>query len=120
MIDTLEDDVYCPKCKDEFQPRFTTCPDCQVELVAELAVEEHPEVVTVAQIHEGGMLPLITSVLEGSGLVYSIEGGQAMSIHPGVAVAGKGRSARVISRAADAEAMRELLTGLDDVEIIDP
>lgn len=111
--------MFCPDCKDEFQPGYRTCPDCNVALVEELPRKEHPEVVVIAQIHEGGMLPLITSVLEGSGVPYSIEGGEAMSLHPGIAVAGKGRSARVVARGDDAEALRELLRGLDDIEIVE-
>ncbi|MCE5199311.1 MAG: DUF2007 domain-containing protein [Armatimonadota bacterium] len=31
---------YCPECRYEYRPGFTTCPDCNVELVDELPKEE--------------------------------------------------------------------------------
>ncbi|MEN6582357.1 MAG: hypothetical protein ABFD54_07890 [Armatimonadota bacterium] len=34
---------YCPECRYEYRPGFTTCPDCNVELVDELPEEQHSE-----------------------------------------------------------------------------
>ena len=33
---------FCPKCRDEFQEWAKTCPDCQVDLVAELQAPPEP------------------------------------------------------------------------------
>jgi hypothetical protein len=36
--------LFCPKCRDEFQDWVKTCPDCKVDLVAELPPASRPEV----------------------------------------------------------------------------
>lgn len=39
----MEDYKYCPSCGAEYRPGFTRCPDCDVELVADLPAEENPD-----------------------------------------------------------------------------
>ena len=34
---------FCPKCKYEYKKEVTACPDCQLNLVVELLVEEKKE-----------------------------------------------------------------------------
>jgi hypothetical protein len=36
--------LFCPKCRDEFQEWVKTCPDCRVDLVAELPPVSRPGV----------------------------------------------------------------------------
>ena len=41
---------YCPKCRYEYRPDIEKCPDCDVELVAELPVEKEPEWIDLVEV----------------------------------------------------------------------
>ncbi len=51
---------WCPRCKAEYQPHVTACPDCGVDLVDELPVEpegkEAVVLVTAATAHEANVI----------------------------------------------------------------
>jgi hypothetical protein len=32
--------MFCPKCKAEYQPGYTTCGDCMIDLVPELPSDD--------------------------------------------------------------------------------
>ena len=34
---------FCPGCREEYRPGFTTCPDCGVALVGELTAADPPQ-----------------------------------------------------------------------------
>ncbi len=36
--------MFCPKCKAEYREGFSTCADCDVDLVSELSPEPEPSV----------------------------------------------------------------------------
>ena len=36
--------AFCPECRYEYVSEVTTCPDCNVALVAQLSEEYHPDI----------------------------------------------------------------------------
>ncbi len=53
--------MYCPKCQNEYREGITICPECNVELVAEL--EEDEELVPVASVAEESLKEKISKYL---------------------------------------------------------
>ena len=77
--------MFCPQCKAEYRPGFVHCSDCDVDLVRDLPVEEHGELVCLRSFSTDGEAFLAQGVLESAGI-------DAMVAPPGEPVVYLGRS----------------------------
>lgn len=69
--------MFCPKCRFEYGPGTTVCPDCNTRLVKELPDEEEAEytdMVTVYTTTTNAELVIAQSLLEGAGIEYFAKG----------------------------------------------
>ncbi len=77
-----ESELYCPKCKAQYRPGFTECPDCQADLVHELSrdqlpttdEEEDTALVEVFSTYNQAEILLIKALLDAEGIVYYLQG----------------------------------------------
>ena len=64
--------MFCPTCRDEYQPGFTHCTDCDVDLVEKLPDEMDEatplELVTVLETGDQSLVAVAKSVLVGAGI----------------------------------------------------
>lgn len=104
--------MFCPNCRAEYVDGITECSDCHIPLVEELPEEMEPEnlpaYVKVLVTFNSADLVVIKSLLEGAGLDYYIEGENFHYL--GVPPA---QSVKLVVREDQAEAAKELLSGLD-------
>ena len=60
--------MFCPVCKNEYEPGYTRCPDCDVNLVEELIPEassgEHSNLSTIG-FAIGFVLMMVLDVVMG-------------------------------------------------------
>ena len=77
--------MFCPQCKAEYRPGFVHCPDCDVDLVRNLPVEEHGELVCLRSYSSDAEAFLAQGVLESAGI-------DAMVAPPSDPVVYRGRS----------------------------
>lgn len=118
-------EMFCPKCRGEFRPEVEVCPDCSVSLVAALPAEEHDlePFVTVFETSESAVLPVVESLLEGSGIPFLIRNEETMGLFPtdgvGLIIDPASRAAQVDVPARHAEAAKELLVALP-VQAVEP
>jgi hypothetical protein len=118
--------MICPKCGAEYQPGFTRCSDCLVDLVepSELPeashgaadrgrVEGDPAALTdpvcVYRSTQRGRLPLVESLLRSAGIPF-VASGELVQQVTGLDVFGP---AELYVSAADADDAREVLADLD-------
>jgi hypothetical protein len=68
--------MFCPKCGLEYQPEYTTCGDCGVQLVSELPAtkEDNIEFQDILSTSNPGDAAIIKSILDGEGITYIIQG----------------------------------------------
>ncbi len=69
--------MFCPECRKEYREGFTSCYDCGVSLVAELAPEptvEYVDLVTVFTTGHEGIVALARSILDSASIEYSLKG----------------------------------------------
>ena len=104
--------MYCPQCKAEYQPQYTHCATCNVDLVDTLPEETEvkPTYVAYEEIlgtHNPADIALIKSFLDGEGLTYYFHGEHFIYMRP------MADPARLMVRTDQAETARELLGGLD-------
>jgi hypothetical protein len=61
---------WCPQCKNEYVVGTTTCPDCEVELVAVLPPEDHDleNYVLIANAPDQQTAELIAATLDAAGI----------------------------------------------------
>jgi hypothetical protein len=116
--------VICPKCGAEYQPGFTQCSDCLVDLVEPGAAPEvapaSPErapappaaAVCVYRSTQRGRLPLAESLLRSAGIPFVTSGEHVQQL-TGLDVFGP---ARLYVAAADADDARAVLADLDRQE----
>ncbi len=113
--------MICPKCGAEYQPGFTRCSDCLVDLVEP---GEQPEVtaepkergpaalsdaVCVYRSTQRGRLPLAESLLRSAGIPF-VSSGEHLQQLTGLDVFGP---AELYVSAADADDARAVLADLD-------
>jgi hypothetical protein len=86
---------FCPKCRYEYLPEVTTCPDCGSELVDELPdlTEEYKDVKWVALKPLSGMVyaKMVAEVLDQQGIpnyIKSLFGSGAVGVVMGAGFAG--------------------------------
>jgi hypothetical protein len=118
--------VICPKCGAEYQPGFTRCSDCLVDLVepgAQREVTSEPagrgsaargpaaltDPVCVCRSAQRGRLPLAESLLRSAGIPFVASGAHVQQL-TGLDVFGP---AELYVSAADADDARAVLADLD-------
>ena len=113
--------MICPNCGAEYQPGFTRCSDCLVDLVeaGELpeATAETPErgraaltdPICVYRSTQRGRLPLAESLLRSAGIPF-VASGEHLQQLTGLDVFGP---AQIFVSAADADDARAVLADLD-------
>src|SRR3954470_17021807 len=73
--------AFCPNCEAEYREGFTVCPDCNVELVAELTQENKThdtgegEPVPLQSFKTGAEAEMVRELLEQNGIRSFVEGG---------------------------------------------
>ena len=73
--------AFCPNCEAEYREGFTVCPDCNVELVAELTEENKThdtsegEPVPLQSFKTGAEAEMVRELLEQNGIRSFVEGG---------------------------------------------
>jgi hypothetical protein len=113
--------VVCPNCGAEYQPGFTRCSDCLVDLVepgTEPAVTPEPaergpatltDPVCVYRSTQRGRLPLAESLLRSAGIPF-VASGEHMQQLTGLDAFGP---AQIFVSSADADDARAVLADLD-------
>jgi hypothetical protein len=111
--------MYCPNCGLEYPSSATTCPSCDVALVAERpAGPPDPDVTleTVFETADPALLPLATMTLDEQGIEYTVQGQgslDALRYPPDVPdLARSDASHRIVVRKEDAARARELVADL--------
>jgi hypothetical protein len=71
--------MFCPKCKSEYEPGYTTCSDCGMQLVPELPVVddeglEHLDYEEILSTNNPGDVALLKSLLDAENIAYSFQG----------------------------------------------
>lgn len=118
--------MFCPECQGEFREEHSTCPDCQVDLVPELSEKDHDlrPLVTVLATGHPAILPVARSILDGSGIPYTVKGEETLGLFPGVsfglAVDPKAKAAQIQVVADRAEEARQLLEQIGKEELESP
>ena len=80
---------YCPECRGEFRDEIILCPDCEVALVAEWALEreeedsDHGPPVTVLSTGDVAALAVAKSLLEEAEIPYAVWNERAIEVFPG-------------------------------------
>jgi hypothetical protein len=115
--------VICPNCGAEYQPGFTRCSDCRVDLVdpeaqprelAETPAEpaREPTLERPVCVYRGtlrGRMPLAESLLQSAGIPFSVSG-EYMQQLTGLDAYG---TAELYVAATDADDARAVLAELD-------
>lgn len=107
--------MFCPNCRSEFRPGFTTCSDCQILLVEQLPEEseepeeggEQIEFRPVLSTFNNGDIAFIKSVLDKEGIRYYFQGENFHYIRPAV------EPAILLVEAGRIEDVRDLLRDLN-------
>ncbi len=76
---------FCPNCRTEFRPGFTTCSDCGSSLVAVLgAADSHeaPELRLLLRTSDPDLLPEVATTLESAGIPFWTENEEGSSLFP--------------------------------------
>lgn len=111
--------MFCPTCRGEYRPEISSCPDCGVELVAELPdLEPHPdsEFVRVFETADVSLLPVIKSVLRSARIPFVTQGDEALGVLPvgrlgagGISAGGHGLVATILVDRERHDEAQELL-----------
>ncbi len=78
--------MFCPKCKSEYRQGFTSCKDCDVDLVHELPSEktEFVDYKQVLATHNAADISFIKSILDGEEVDYFFKGELFNQLEPPV------------------------------------
>jgi hypothetical protein len=77
--------MFCPKCRAEYREGFSTCADCNVELVDELLPEPEPEFVEYEEVlatYSQTDIALIKSALDAEEITYFFKGEYFAHVSP--------------------------------------
>ncbi len=105
--------MYCPQCRTEYRRGFTTCADCEVDLIWELPPEPPPEAepepeyveyVHVLSTYNQMDIAMLKSFLDGSNIKYYFQGENAtrLTVQP----------TRLMVNKDEVESVRELIRDL--------
>ncbi len=115
--------MYCPDCRAEYREGIATCPDCEVQLVAEMPPENpDADLVPVFETADVSLVPIVKSLLDSAGIPYVAQGEEALSVLPvgrwgaGISQSGRGLAATFRVEEGRAEEAAELLRPLADGE----
>jgi len=72
--------MFCSKCKAEYKPGISHCPECDVDWVETLPPEENVEFIKVFESSDPGLTAIIKSILDGAGIKYFVTGENMQSI----------------------------------------
>jgi hypothetical protein len=73
--------AFCPNCEAEYREGFTVCPDCNLELVAELTAENkvhdtsEGEPVPLQSFRNSAEAEMVREVLSSNGIRSFVQGG---------------------------------------------
>ena len=75
--------MFCPKCKAEYREGFSTCGDCEVDLVTELSPEseiseeyvDFIKIITFSSRHEAELAKGLLSVHEIQAVIFGDDSG---------------------------------------------
>jgi hypothetical protein len=91
--------LFCPKCKAEYRPGFTTCADCDIDLVDHLPdakpkarfSEDYrprnpasPDLVTVFESRDHGRVAFAKSLLQSADIPFFARGDELVASYDGV------------------------------------
>ncbi len=78
--------MFCPECKSEYRQGFTSCKDCNVDLVPELPSEkiEFVDYKQVLATHNAADISFIKSILDGEEVDYFFKGELFNQLQPPV------------------------------------
>ena len=113
---------YCPKCKYEYQPGVSVCPECGEPLVVELPPEPAPEfvnepLVAVYDAPDEVMSIMVRDLLEDSGIPVAAQPGRAPTVLDGIDLSQHGFHSRLLVFESRADEARRLIADyLADVE----
>jgi hypothetical protein len=79
--------MFCPKCRAEYIEGFSTCADCNVDLVEDLPPleEEQPEFINYVELlatYNPADIVFLKSLLESEGIQYFFKGEHFMYMRP--------------------------------------
>jgi len=99
---------FCPKCKYEYRPDVTVCPDCDLKLIAKLHAPEKQEhidveLVTVADFTFDIQAEEAKALLESHGISAIVENAISSMVYPGMG------GIKVSVREEDEKKAREVL-----------
>lgn len=77
--------MICPECEDEFRDGIERCPDCDVDLVAQMKQPPAPEPdrsegVELFWASDPGFLAIAKSILEGASIAFWVQGEESMAL----------------------------------------
>ena len=113
--------MFCPECKSEFRPGFNHCPDCDVDLVAELPPDPPHDTADLAELISTPDIPflmIVKSLLESEGIPYLVQGEESLRLVSVLPSGGFGTpeilGAQVFVRPADLPMAQNLLRSAAD------
>jgi len=77
--------MFCPQCKAEFIEGITRCPECAIDLIAELPLEPEPEFVDYVQVlatYNPADIAFLKSLLDSERIAYFFKGEHFMHVRP--------------------------------------
>lgn len=118
--------MYCPSCRGEYRPELSECPECGVELVAELPdadSEAEADLVRVFETADVSLLPVVKSVLRSAEIPFFTQGDEALGVLPvgrvgagGISAGGHGLVATILVDREHHDEARALLDQFTDAE----
>ncbi len=104
----------CPKCEENFPDTHSLCPDCNVELVSEVAEKEAPDLVILCTVLNEAKAHIMRGFLENEGIPCQLEN---ISFHAEPAPVADLMKVRLWTLREDAEQARQLLEERESLQI---
>ena len=100
--------MFCPRCKTTYGEGVLTCPDCQVELIAEPKPGEEPEYVEYEEVlstYSHGDIVMLKSLLDAENVTYYVLGERFGDLYR--------QPAKLMVSTDDAAMVREIIKEMD-------
>ncbi len=65
--------MFCPKCKAEYRPGITHCPDCDLDLVEKLpetVIHNKLELENIFETSDPALIQIVSSILKDAGIPF--------------------------------------------------